>query len=131
MVDDIECSVCLEQIKCDNNDDSIIFECCTNRVHIKCLKEWSKSNQNINKRSCIICQTETDFLYDFYRNLNLSSHTIIDVSPIQTGDTISNTSYFDSQPIIVTPYVLYSQAIITVICFAGIICLCIAYLALA
>lgn len=152
MLDTIECPVCLELIKCDNNGDSIIFECCTNRVHIDCLKAWSTCDQNTNKRACIICQTETNFLYDFYRSLNshssiasssassysstsASSSTSTSASPTSSSttlDTIINisstrpldpTRHYDGRVIIITPYLLYSQSVITIICFFGLICL--------
>lgn len=58
----IECPICMNDI--NNNEGIIIFECCNNHVHLKCVMEWySKKHKN---NICFICQQVNQFTKDIH-----------------------------------------------------------------
>ena len=117
-----DCPICLEIIYKEKNDEYIIFECCHQLVHISCLKDWVKSKENRNKSACILCGIESEFLYDFYSNLNLNTQNLIvdisnvdisavDISAIDIDDNASNTTDVEIRIINISPFLLHRPCI--------------------
>ncbi len=65
----IECCICLEPLKNDHSMD-----CCSQKIHKKCLKSWCEKDYNLKILSkCPMCRTEFDnkdlFQISFYGKL--------------------------------------------------------------
>ena len=96
----MECSICYEDI---NIDDSIILECCNNKVHIICLQKWLENNMNINSEidKCFMCKNNNELIKNLLPSKNelsddanylsdASNNTIINISIDNTNDNINN-----------------------------------------
>ena len=77
----IECTICLEPVLFNNNNDGYILECCKNYIHLTCLNNWCK-NKNINK--CFICNQENILINEMSNNITL--HITNDISYIPIID---------------------------------------------
>ena len=62
---DMECPICFDEINID--EGFIIPECCNNPVHLKCIINWYKKNNNSN--ICFICQQVNNFSKDIHLNV--------------------------------------------------------------
>lgn len=68
------CPICHENIDFTKPESYIIFNCCNQMSHLKCLVSWTtsvftKSIKSNNKYTCIMCQQPSEFLEDIAQNI--------------------------------------------------------------
>ena len=84
-----ECYICLEYISADSNSDIYILECCKNKVHLACLKQWYTYNKST--ATCFICNQSEPLCRDL---VNIPNE-IVDNSYviIPLNDNINDNEY--------------------------------------
>jgi hypothetical protein len=79
------CPICHENIDFTKPESYIIFNCCNQMSHIKCIilwanSEFSRSSKSNVRYSCIMCQQSNDILRDIAQNITNNTDISINLS---------------------------------------------------
>lgn len=97
----LECPICLEII--NENDPTLILECCKNKVHLICLEDWY--SKHARRPSCILCNQYNSFCAEYIIPIdNDISHNQLLV-PVPNYNSLSRSTITNEQRIKVVVFI--------------------------